>query len=60
MREILITGAQDKGPGANTLRGDEMRYVHQLRIRTDLEDDPFHAGDISVLEPKIGQQGDYL
>jgi len=60
MGEILITSAKNKGPGANALRGDEMGYVHQLRIRTDLQDDPFHAGCISVLKPKIGQQSDYL
>jgi hypothetical protein len=60
MREILITSVQNKGPGANTLRGDEVRYVHQLRIRTDIEDDPFHAGYISVQESEIGQQSDYV
>ena len=38
--------------------GYEVRYINQPRIGADPEDDPFHAGDISVLESEIGQKGD--
>jgi hypothetical protein len=54
VREILITGVQNKSPGANIMRGDEMRYIHQLGVRTDIEDYPFHAGHISVHDSEIG------
>ena len=56
--EILVSSEEIEGCGANILRRNVMREVHDHGRRINREDHPFHRPDKIILSSEIGEQRD--
>jgi hypothetical protein len=57
LRETSHRGLQQETPPSDVEGEDLVAQIHDTRLWTEAQDDPFHDPDKWILHPKIGEQG---
>jgi hypothetical protein len=57
-REVTPSLGKGESGFENLVRGNLVRDVYKVSVRTDFENDSLHGGDVVVGSAKVGQKGD--